>query len=280
MAVITLTTDFGEKDYAAGAVKGSLYAGLEQVDIVDISHQVSPFNLQQGAYILKNAFPYFPKGTIHLIGIDSERTPESAHIAVKLNGHYFICADNGILSLLATEEQPEKIVEITVYPIVNPSFPVVDVFVKAACHLARGGKIEDLGNVRTAYREIKSLVPLVSADGNKITGHVLYVDSYGNVVTNISRDLFQSTGRGRRFELSARNYRFSLVYDRYSGGVNFNIEKQEREDDGKKLALFNAGGYLEIAIYRSNLDTVGGASTLLGLAYRDTICVQFFEEAP
>ena len=97
MAIITLTTDFGEKDHFVGAVKGAIYSELENVKIVDISHSISPFNVPEAAYIIQNVYNSFPKGSIHLIGIDSELNQENKHIAVKLDDHYFICANNGIM---------------------------------------------------------------------------------------------------------------------------------------------------------------------------------------
>ncbi len=103
MAIITLTTDFGEKDHFAGAIKGAIYSELDEIKIVDISHSVSPFNISEAAYIIQNAYSSFPKGTIHLIGIDSELSPENKHIAVKLDDHYFICANNGIMSMICAE---------------------------------------------------------------------------------------------------------------------------------------------------------------------------------
>src|SRR5690606_25503861 len=128
----TLTTDFGEKDHFAGAVKGAIYKEMEDAKIVDISHSVSPFHIAEAAYIIQNAYKSFPKGSIHIIGIDSELTPENKHIAVLLDGHYFICADNGIISLITQEIRPEKMVEINIHNRVMSDFPVLDVFVKVA----------------------------------------------------------------------------------------------------------------------------------------------------
>ena len=142
MAIITLTTDFGEKDHFAGAIKGAIYSELPDVKIVDISHSVSPFNIPEAAYIIFNAYNSFPKGTIHIIGIDSEINEENKHIAIKLDDHYFICANNGIMSMICAEIAPEKIVEINIHDKIETSFPVLDVFVKMACHIARGGKLE------------------------------------------------------------------------------------------------------------------------------------------
>jgi S-adenosylmethionine hydrolase len=137
--IVTLTTDFGEKDHYVGAVKGAIYSELENIRIVDISHSISPFHSTEAAYIIQNAYRSFPPGTIHIIGIDSELNPENRHIAVKLDDHFFICANNGLISMLASEINPEKIVEINIHDRVETNFPVLDVFVKVACHIARGG---------------------------------------------------------------------------------------------------------------------------------------------
>ncbi|MDT0644882.1 SAM-dependent chlorinase/fluorinase [Zunongwangia sp. F363] len=276
MAIITLTTDFGEKDYFAGAVKGAIHSELDEVKIVDISHSVSPFHISEAAYIIKNAYKSFPKGSIHIIGIDSELTPENKHLAVYLDEHYFICANNGILSLLASEIKPEKIVEINIHDRVETNFPVLDVFVKVACHLARGGTLEVIGKNISEIKYLKQFEPLVNSEKNQIIGHVLYIDNYGNVVTNISRKLFENVGKGREFVMSARMVNFPEIFETYSDAINFEVEKDKRgEEDGKKLAIFNSAGYIELAIYKSNPHTVGSASTLFGLDLLDTITIKF-----
>jgi len=276
MAIITLTTDFGEKDYFAGAVKGAIYSELSEVRIVDISHSVSPFHISEAAYIIKNAYKSFPKGSIHIIGIDSELTPENKHLAVKLDEHYFICANNGILSLLASEIVPEKIVEINIHDKIQTNFPVLDVFVKVACHISRGGTLEVIGKNIREVKHLKQFEPLINSEKDQILGHVIYIDNYGNVITNISRKLFESVGKGRDFKISARNVNFSVIYETYSHAINFDVEKENRkEEDGKKLAVFNSAGYIELAIYKSNPSTVGSAASLFGLEYLDTITVNF-----
>ncbi len=275
MAIITLTTDFGEKDHFVGAVKGTIYSEIEDVRIVDISHSVSPFHITEASYIIKNAYKCFPKGSIHIIGIDSELTPENKHLAVFLDGHYFICANNGILSLIASEINPDKIVEINIHNTVETNFPVLDVFVRVACHLARGGTLEVVGKSIENLKYLKELEPSLNADKNQIIGHVLYIDNYGNVVTNISRKLFDAAGKGRSYSITARTARFSEIFETYSDAINFKLEKEKREEDGKKLAIFNSANYIELAIYKSNPSTVGSASTLFGLELRDTITIKF-----
>lgn len=275
MAIITLTTDFGEKDHFVGAVKGAIYSELDDIRIVDISHSISPFNITEAAYVIQNAFNSFPKGSIHIIGIDSELNPENKHIALKLDGHYFVCANNGIMSLIAAEIVPEKIVEINIHDRIETNFPVLDVFVKVACHIARGGTLEVIGKSIPDIRHLTGIKPVVNTDESQIIGNVIYIDNYGNVVTNITRKLFKDVGKGRSFEISARNYKFKKIHDRYSDSINFMVEKHKREEDGKKLALFNSGNFLELAIYKSNPQTVGSASTLFGLRFRDTITINF-----
>lgn len=274
MPIITLTTDFGEKDHFVGAVKGAIYSELENVRIVDISHSVSPFHVTEAAYIIKNAYKSFPEGTIHIIGIDSELTPENRHIALKLDGHYFICANNGILSLIASEFVPEKMVEINIHDKVETVFPVLDIFVKVAGHLSRGGTLEVIGKKIKEIRQLKEHQPFCNQEQTQIKGNVLYIDNYGNVVTNISRKMFETIGRGRKFVMRARSATFTQIHDSYSGAIDFKSENLNRED-GKKIALFNSGGYIELAIYKSNPKTVGSASTLFGLEWRDTVTISF-----
>ncbi|NJW55487.1 SAM hydrolase/SAM-dependent halogenase family protein, partial [Salinimicrobium oceani] len=114
----------------------------------------------------------FPEGSIHIIGVDSELTPENKHIALKLDGHYFICANNGILSLIASEYVPEKIVEINIHDKVQSNFPVLDVFVKVAGHLARGGTLEVIGKIIPEVKQLKEMEPLINSDQNQIKGNV------------------------------------------------------------------------------------------------------------
>ena len=275
MAIITLTTDFGEKDHFAGATKGAIYSELPDVKIVDISHSVSPFNIPEAAYIIQNAYSSFPKGTIHIIGIDSEINKENKHIAIKLDDHYFICANNGIMSMICAEIAPEKIVEINIHDKIETSFPVLDIFVKAACHIARGGTLEVIGKSITEIKPIKNIMPYVNEDKNQIIGSVIYIDNYGNVITNIKRSFFETIQKGRAFEISARNYKFKTILKNYSDIVNFDVPEDKRHDEGRKLVVFNSGGFLEIAVYKSNPATVGSASSLLGLGIMNTITVNF-----
>ncbi|MEM5540086.1 SAM-dependent chlorinase/fluorinase [Olleya sp. AS48] len=277
MPIITLTTDFGEKDHFAGAIKGAIYSELPEVKIVDISHSISPFNIAEAAYIIQNAYSSFPKGTIHVIGIDSEINPENKHIAVELDDHYFICANNGIMSMIANEIAHSKLVEINIHDKIETSFPVLDVFVKVACHIARGGTLEVIGKAIDKIKPIKNLVPYVNEEQTQIIGSIIYIDNYGNVVTNIRKNFFETLQKGRSYEVSARNYKFKKIQSKYSDIVNFDTPEDKRNDEGRGLVVFNSSNYLEIAIYKSNNQTVGSASSLMGLGLRDTVTINFFK---
>ena len=278
MAIITLTTDFGEKDHFAGAIKGAIYSELADVRIVDISHSVSPFNILEAAYIIQNGYSSFPRGTIHIIGIDSELNDDNKHIAVKLDDHYFICANNGIISMICAEITPEKIVEINIHNKIQTGFAVLDVFAKVACHIARGGTLDVIGKNITEIKPIKNLTPYVNDDKSQIIGSIIYIDNYGNVVTNIKRDFFETLQKGRQYEISARNYKFRKIFKKYSDVVNFEVPEDKRNDEGRGLVVFNSSNYLEIAVYKSNSATVGSASTLMGLNIMDTVTVNFIKD--
>lgn len=276
MAIITLTTDFGFKDHFAGTVKGALLSEIGTPTIVDISHSIAPFSIMEAAYVIQNAYKSFPDGSIHIIGVDSEINKENTHIAIRLDGHYFICANNGIMSMICAEISPEKIVEINIHDKISTSFPVLDVFVKVAAHIARGGTLEVIGKSIEQIKPIKNLTPFVSADENQLIGNVIYIDHYGNVITNIKKRFFENVQKGRRFEISARNNKFRNIYSNYSEIIDFSIPAQQRNDEGRGLVVFNSSNYLEIAIYKSNHSTIGSASSLLGLGMMDSVTINFF----
>lgn len=275
MAIITLTTDFGLKDHFVGAIKGAIYRELPEAKIVDISHQVSPFNIQECAYILQNSYKNFPEGSVHVIGVDSEPTAETQHIAVLLDGHYFICANNGIISLIAGEMHPTKVVEVRIPNPDHGSFPTMGVFVQVACHIARGGTLEVVGKSFDKLLEIRDLAPSVTDNGNKIIGSVIYIDNYGNVVTNIHKNFFGAYRKGRDFELHVRAKKLTKIHERYSDIVDFSVDKSWRKGPGELMAIYNSSDYIEIAIYKSNQNSGGSASSLLALDYLDTITISF-----
>ncbi len=257
MAIITLTTDLGDKDIYQAALKGSIYKLLPIVNIVDITHSVALFNIQQAAFILKNSYHYFPEGTVHLIGVDTVLTDLTRFLAVKYKGHYFVGADNGIFSLIFTEK-PEEMVEITIMQDMKfLHFPLADVFVKAACHLAKGHTLSQIGIPVQEVERKMDLQPVI--ERNLIKGMVIYIDTFQNAITNITKDFFIKVQQGRRFILYfKRNETISQLSWHYN-------EVQE----GEKLCLFGISDHLEIAINKGN------ASGLLGLGLGDSVIIDF-----
>ena len=275
MAIVTLTTDFGHKDHSVSVIKAALIHQISDLTIIDISHQISPYNPSETAYILKNAFRAFPKGSIHIVGVESEWTPENIHIAIEFEGHFFIGADNGILSMVLENLKATKIVEINIHNSIVTSFPVLDVFVSVAAHIARNGALEVIGKPIVKIKELTNINPVVNREGNQILGSVIYIDNYGNLVTNIKKTYFEEIRKTRNFIIFARTVKFKNIYKGYSEAIDFSLPRNKRDEDGKKLALFNSANHLELAVYKSNPQTVGGASSLFGLDYRDPVTIKF-----
>lgn len=267
MSIITLTTDFGSKDYFVGALKGSLLSQHPEALIVDLSHEVSPFNIAEASYIVGAAYKHFPKGTIHIIGVDASRTPQVSHIAVLWNGHYFIAANNGVLSMIMRKSNPEKIVEINR----DDELTDMDIFVNVAVHLSKGGDISALGNTIQQVHEVTELQPVIASETNSIKGYVMYIDHFGNAVTNIDHQLFTETAQGRAYELTVKREKLRTIHTTYAA-----IENSDTKGDhaGKTVAIFNEAGFLEIGVYKSN-PHIGTAASLLGLRYRDFIVIEF-----
>lgn len=276
MSIITLTTDYGLKDHFVGALKGKILSQHEKATIIDISHDIDPFNTAQASYIVAAAWSSFPKGTVHLIGVDAERNRETRHVAFEWNEHYFVCADNGIPGMLMYRTDPQQIVAINIHDRLHSQATDLDVFVTVACHLSKGGKLNVIGREISEVKQIMELQPVVSSSKSTIKGNVSYIDHFGNVATNISRQLFMEVSKGRPYEIVLnpldKNHIKSILarYSDVAANEQYNIKSYE----GTRLALFNEAGFLEIAIFRSN-PSHGTASSLLGLSYRDPIVINF-----
>ena len=273
MSIITLTTDYGLKDHFVGALKGKILSEMPDATIVDISHEVDSFNISEASYIIGSAYLNFPKGTVHIIGIDAEISIENQHIAMQWNDHFFICADNGILGILTSKIVPQQIYSINIHDRLPIDATDLDIFVTVAAHIAKGGLLNVIGRKITEMKHITELQPVVTDDRSVIKGHVIYIDHFGNLVTNITKSLFLQTSQSRPYEIAFKVFTIKSIWPKYSDVVSEKYSTKDRE--GQMLAIFNEGGFLEIAMFRSNPRTVGGAATLLGLSYRDQITIKF-----
>lgn len=190
------------------------------------------------------------------------------------NDQYFICADNGILSMLTQKITPQKIVAINIHDRFPSDFTDLDIFVKVACHIAKGGLLNVIGKETTSIKQITELQPVLGNDGNSLKGYVIYIDHFGNVVTNISKKQFIEVAKGRSYEIVMKPKSIKTILPNYSS-IASSTKYPIKTYEGEKLAIFNEAGFLEIAVFRSNPTKVGSANSLLGLNYWDTILIQF-----
>jgi S-adenosyl-L-methionine hydrolase (adenosine-forming) len=254
MSVITLTTDLGVKDYYAAALQGAIVNQFPEAKIINISHHIEKHDTSAAAFVIRNCYMDFPMGSVHIIGVNEEPGPDHPFLAIESEGHFFIGTDNGVFSLIL-DGKPGKAVVIETN-IEFPTFPAKDVFVPAACHLAKGGKLEDLGKETTKLNQKMELTAFV--DQNNIRGAVIYLDSYGNAITNITKKHFEQVGINRKFSIMVVGYEITNISKTYGDVV-----------EGEVVILFNSSGHLEIAMNK------GSAADLVGLKHRLPIRIEF-----
>ncbi len=264
MGIITLTSDLGLRDHYVASVKAAILSQAPQATIVDISHQVRSFDLNAAAFLLRSVWQQFPMGTVHIIGINPEFTTQQTHLVVHHMSHYFIGADNGIFSMIF-EEEPEDIYELSIAQGNDWTFPMKGVFSTAAAHLSKGGAPEFLGKKTDRIQHVFS--PGVQVEQELLRGRVEYIDHYGNVYTNISRDLFESVGRKREFAIMFKMAGFAI--QKISTYFTDVLE-------GERMAMWAANDMLLIAIHGGASDHGGGASDLFGLQIDDVIRIEFY----
>jgi len=251
--IITLTTDWGLSDHYVAAVKGKLLTlAKKDISIIDVSHVIPPLSVYEASFVLRNCMDFFPEGTIHIVGVKSDASPATPHVVVVRRGSYFIGADNGLFSLLFDDH--DRIIEIDMFQDSDFfSFPTRDVFVKAAIHIANGNDLGLLGpELESLNDDLRMFTP---ADGiDSISGVVIHIDHYGNIISNINVEEFREIIKGRKFIISFGGYEVSEISDSYMD-----------VDDGELLALFNTSGLLEIA--QNN----GHAASVLGISFTDNV---------
>lgn len=252
MPIVTLTTDFGLFDNYVALLKGALLRQSPNLQIVDISHNVRPYDIVQGAFVLKNTYPSFPVGAIHIITVNN--SPEGMSlICLQHEGQIFIGPDNGIFSLVFPKMPDTFRLD---YDKQSP-FPIQQTLANTVQHLAAGQPLHEVGFPAGETVQRIALQPVLSH--SQIRGSVIYVDHYENVVINIPKDLFEKVQNGRKFALFfKRNDPITHLSHHYT-----------EVPVGDTLCLFNAAGFLEIAV------SMGKASSLLGLKLDDMVQVDF-----
>jgi len=240
MPLLTLTSDIGQHDFLAGAIKGQLLQVTSLFTIVDITHQLSPFNYPQAAYVCRNAIKNFPVGTCHLILVNLfDEKPEHMLLA-EHKGHFIGCADNGLLTMIL-EELPQKVVALPLDKNEQKnSIYCTTIFAKAFNEVLAGKPLEDIGNAAVSIQVKNPLRPLLG--NNWMEGQIIFIDNFENVIVNITREEFEEQRKGRSFKIVfKRDEVIEKICDSYADA-----------QEGEKLALFNSAAYLEIAINKGN----------------------------
>ena len=240
MPLLTLTSDIGNRDYLAGAVKAQLLQTNPAFQLVDISHNIPPFNYPQAAYLCRSAIRNFPAYTYHLILVNLfERKPEHLLLAFHKE-QYFLCADNGLLTMIL-EEKPEMVIGIPLgKQTIKNTIYCAAVMGKVVNQLVNGESIKNIGEADINYLQKNHLRPLLDKDW--IEGQIIFIDNFENVIVNITIGQFEEQRKGRSFRIV---FKRDEVIDRIS-------ESYADVKEGEKLALFNSAGYLEIAINKGN----------------------------
>jgi len=255
--IITLTTDWNKNDFYAGAFKGKLLDFHEDARIVDITHKIRPFNIPEAAFILRNTYPHFPTGTVHIIGVKSVPAKQHEHILVVNDGHYFLGADNGIFGLMFPEA-PDKVIALRNNNIL-PTFPTLGLFTGVTDQLLQGTSPEELGEKQTSYYKRIPLRPTI--DESVIIGRVVYIDSYHNAITNISKELFHRVSDQRKYQIFVQSN---------SNKISKISKSYHDTPEGELLALFNSLDLLEIAM------NGGNAAQILSLDTDSTVRIRFY----
>jgi hypothetical protein len=233
--ILTLTTDFGTSDHYVGAMKGVILGICPRAQIVDICHQVTPFEISEGAYTIAQAYPYFPRKTVHVVVVDPGVGTRRRPILVEAAGQYFIGPDNGVLSMVyAREKHKVRWIANSRYfhKPVSATFHGRDIFAPVAAHLAAGVAPARVGKPIAEYLQPDFAQPRRTGE-RAWSGRILKIDRFGNIVTNFHIGDFPGTplaltiGRHKIISL-ARTYAEAPV--------------------GKLFLIVGSSGYLEVAM--------------------------------
>jgi S-adenosyl-L-methionine hydrolase (adenosine-forming) len=274
MTFITLTTDWQNRDYYSGMIKGRLFRLIPDAVIVDISQQIEPFHILQASFILRQVLPEFPSGTVHLFLVNQGHRPGIWPAVVEYKRQYLVGWDDGILALIMDSDPDyylrldhailDKIDEVLGTDdcdrLIEPSFPELSLFSRIAGFLAKGLPLSTAGLSSPDFNRPNSWLPLIRK--GQIDGQVIFIDSYRNAITNIPKSEFLRIGTTRNFEITIKSTRYKIY-----GISNTYLEA----DPGELLAIFNAAGLLEIAVVQGN------AAELLGFEPGTPIKIRFDE---
>lgn len=264
----------GHKDHYTAVLKAFLLKNAPHTHIIDISHEVAPFNIAQAAFLLRNCVDEFPTDTVHIIAVQAEpkidiNLPSSNDewpIVMRYRNQYFLAIDNGVLSLIIGDEEPELIYRMTEV-MAGPGvmrFPAKNILAKVAVQILEGKSLDKLGEPINKIKKAINLSP--ATEEYLIRGSVMYIDTYGNLITNISEDLFKTVGKGEPFTIFFRNKEYHV--DKIHGSYG-------EVPAGERVAIFNSSNLLEIAINKGVHGNGGGANSLFGMKLKDIVRIEF-----
>ena len=254
MSIVTLITDFGSKDYYVALLKGHILSAAPKVKLVDITHEITPHDIMEGAFFLKATYNRFPKGTIHLVGVNTYYEPNSRIIVFKHEDYYFIGPNNGLFSLVLNEIDAEEVYVLADQDITDLN----DILANAVQGIVAGSPLKLLGQPVDQFERKLSLQPVVNND--QIRATIIHVDHFGNVIVNLSKPTFERIRKGRTFMIFYKSDEPIVRLSRRYNDVQI----------GDVCAFFNSVDMLEIAIH------MGNAHELLNLNKNETIQIDFF----
>lgn len=240
--IITLTSDFGYGGEYVGVMKGVILRINPKCQLIDITHQISPQNIFQASLVLQNSYSFFPKGTIHMVIVDPGVGTARRPIIIKKEGYFFVGPDNGVFTPIIKEGKFTAF-EITFRPSLkwpeSSTFHGRDIFAPTAAYLSLGKEAQKFGPPIANLQRLDWPLPVLK--GQKVIGQILLADPFGNLITNITRDFFESQIASRRFQIKGKGWSISCLQKTY-----------DQVPVGQPLALFGSAGFLEIAINRGN----------------------------
>lgn len=240
MALITFTSDLGTRDYYVAALKGAIFTHCEKhVPITDVTHEVKAYDIKEAAFTVRNMYRYYPKGTIHLVHMNSTDNKGKLLVAV-VDGHYFITFDNGLLSLLF-EKTPHETYQVNDEIMEGASLLYEAAIGKIINLLLQEYKPADFAHLTTETVNFRYLQPVTTS--GSIRGSVIYIDNYGNAVSNITRKMLTDHIGDRRYTIFVNVANTKVLSDNYSD-----------VEEGEMVCLFNSAGYLEVAINKGKAD--------------------------
>jgi S-adenosylmethionine hydrolase len=252
MHVVTLTTDFGTKDYYVAELKGSLLSTSAGISIVDVSHSIESYDIVQAAFFLSSVYTRFPKGTIHIISVFNYYDEYVEHIVIEREGYYYIAPNNGVLSLLFEDIREEEI-----HKIEFKNGHIASRMAHAVGVITHGLPLSELGPHPVEVTRKMGIQPVIT--NNQIRATIIHIDHYENVVVNLSRSLFEKIRGDRPFSL----------YYKQTEPITKISKNYGDAPVGETLCLFNSAGYLEIAV------NMGKASSMYNLNKDETIQINF-----